>query len=311
MRITNIILILLIAIIAGCSTEQCIIDGTIHLKSNQFLIGCKVNGMVIVDGQNILVKDVEINASGQLWGLIVYAGSRDILIDGVEAYGAKRFGIGCYGWPEREIERLRVINSSAHHNFGDPEFTENWSGSGIFLEGVIDSSIENCDAYENGELTNSVYKNGPVGIWFHNALRSKIINCRSYDNNTRRGHKDGGGFDMDGACVECSVIGCQSWNNAGSGFLIWQWTGAGEIRDLSFIDCASTGDQYGLHVGSGEGLITGVTASGCSFIGSRKYAVYIRKDQVVTVSDSYICGDVELHRNGQMIESNNIYCNAD
>lgn len=299
---------ILLLLLISCGKEPCIIDGVITLKDNQALIDCKVNGSVIVSGKNILVKDVEINADGRNWGLLIDYHSENIVIDGVEAYGAKRFGIGSYGWPERTIKNVKILNSIAHHNLGDPEFTENWSGSGIFLEGVEDGLIKNSEAYENGELTNSQYKNGPVGIFFHNCLNSKIIGCKSFNNKTRKGHKDGAGFDMDGACVECSIIGCESWGNAGAGFLIWQWVGAGEIRDLQFIDCISKGDKYGLLIGSGEGLIPGVSVSGCSFTDSKTYAIWIRKDQIVPVSNSYICGPVELQRNGVMIEENNVYC---
>lgn len=300
---------LIFLILISCGKEPCIIDGIIRLTSGHSLIGCKVNGSVIISGKNILVKDVEVDATDRLWGILIDTGSANIVIEGAEVYGAKRFGIGSYSWPEKSIRNVRVLNSSAHHNPGDPEFTENWSGSGIFLEGVIDSKIDNCEAFENGNLTNSATRNGPVGIWFHNSLRSKITNSRSHHNRTRKNHKDGGGFDLDGGCVECSIENCKSWDNAGAGFLVWQWTGAGEIRDLLFLNCTSINDQYGFHVGSGERqAIPGVVADGCTLVG--KIAYRIRRDQVVIIKNSFLCGERIQERNGIAIEINNTICNG-
>ena len=74
------------------------------------------------------------------------------------------------------------------------------SGSGIVISDIEQGSITNCTAYHNGEL-NAYPGGGPVGIWCWDCDSVTISHCIAYENRTKT--KDGGGFDLDGGCVNC------------------------------------------------------------------------------------------------------------
>ena len=86
---------------------------------------------------------------------------------------------------------ITVSGVSAYDNPGDPSATIN-TGNGIVLGSVDGARIENCTASGNG--AKSTAREGPVGIWAHDANNVVIERNVSYRNLTSG--VDGGGFDL-------------------------------------------------------------------------------------------------------------------
>lgn len=295
-------------VLLSCDKEPCQQAGEIVLTDNQSFCDCELAGRLILDGENILVKNVKINADGYTSGIEIMPGASNVLIKNVEAYNASRYGIGGISWPKPTIKNVIIIGSKAHHNLGDPDYRENWSGSGFFIGGATGIIMRNCEAFLNGELTNSEARNGPVGFLIYNTDMAFLDHCKSYLNKTRKGHKDGGGFDFDGSCTNSKMQFCESWDNAGPGFLIWGGTDGGlqpGPENLEISHCKSDGDRYGLLIGSGAGQIPDVEIKFSSFIA--RTARRIDRRQAPTLRGNYFCG--ELLDRGTPIEINNTYCN--
>jgi hypothetical protein len=103
------------------------------------------------------------------------------------------------------------------------------TGNGIILSSLDSGSIEHCRAWNNGE--NCISRGGgPIGIWVWDARRVIIQFCEAFENKTGN-QADGGGFDLDGGCVECIMQYNYSHDNHGAGFGIYQYSGAREFRD--------------------------------------------------------------------------------
>jgi len=185
-----------------------------------------------------------------------------IRIDNVDVSGYRWDGIGIYG--ERQgaggFRDVRIMNAEVHDN-GDkgisvagPQPSGDWghkniyvgycrvynirgisgksghSGNGIILSSVDGGIIEYCTAYNNGEFSDDPETGGPIGIWFWDTRDGIIQFCESYDNKT--GNKaDGGGFDLDGGCVNCIMQYNYSHGNHGAGYGIYQYRTARKFRD--------------------------------------------------------------------------------
>ena len=151
------------------------------------------------------------------------------------ALGGTTGGITVYGRKGLQVNapshaRLRISNCIAHHNPGMGGIHRH-TGSGISLGQCEDSVVENCRAFANGALSESGAE-GPVGIWLYDSLQCAICHCTSHHNRTGIGRPDGGGFDLDGGCVDCRIEYCLSHNNDGAGYLLYQYADA-DIRPLS------------------------------------------------------------------------------
>jgi hypothetical protein len=123
-----------------------------------------------------------------------------------------------------------IRNCKVYNNTGKGGLTQH-SGSGILLGQCSGALIENCEAYNNG--ANNSNAAGPVGIWMYDTINSIIQFCESHHNKTGLGTADGGGFDIDGGCQGCIVQYCYSHDNYGSGYQLYQYSDAANIRTLS------------------------------------------------------------------------------
>jgi len=90
------------------------------------------------------------------------------------------------------------------------------SGSGIVIGNAASGIIEYCAAYDNGKR--STAPEGPVGIWAYYSKNVTIQHCLSYANKTNG--PDGGGFDLDQSCQDCTVQYCFAYHNEGAGMLL-------------------------------------------------------------------------------------------
>lgn len=115
---------------------------------------------------------------------------------------------------------ITIQNVKAYNNAGLPESKIN-TGSGIVISDTEKGLIENCIAYNNGSKCTS-NQGGPVGIWAWDAKEIIIQYNESYNNKTGCPY-DGGGFDLDGGCVNSILQYNYSHDNDGSGFFLAQF----------------------------------------------------------------------------------------
>jgi hypothetical protein len=167
----------------------------------------------------------------------------DIRIDRVVVHDCASSGLstgdGTNGLvPVHGIQELTIVNSVFRHNMG---------GTGIVLGGVQGGLVEFCVSSSN------TGRGGGVGIW---AWESNNVVFRydiSFD--THSHGKDGGGFDLDGACNNCLVDHCLSYDNDGPGYMHCDYPTAGPTRgnemrsSISFNDGRFSGDNNCLGFG--------------------------------------------------------------
>lgn len=116
-----------------------------------------------------------------------------------------------------------IANCKAYYNHGRSDYKSNWSGSGILVAGTIGGTVEYCEAYENGKDNGSPV-GGPVGIWMDDSKYITIQYCISHHNKGGGAKMDGGGFDIDGGCYGSVIQECDSYENEGAGYALFQWT---------------------------------------------------------------------------------------
>jgi hypothetical protein len=160
------------------------------------------------------------------------SGFEDVRITNAEVHNNGYAGISSSGyWPSdpsnRSHRAVYVGNCRIYNNAGVPSMKPH-SGNGIVLSGIDGAVIEYCEAYNNGWLCDAP-GGGPVGIWAWEASNVVIQFCESHHNQTSGG--DGGGFDLDGGCVNCVMQYNYSHDNEGAGYLICQFSGASEFRN--------------------------------------------------------------------------------
>ena len=131
------------------------------------------------------------------------------------------------GWPFKDVY---VANNIAHHNAGDPTYMDGHSGSGIVIGNVEDALIEHNFVYDNGASNAAPYQ-GPVGLWAWDCTHTVIQYNESFNNKSGT-ESDGGGFDLDGGCQDSIMQYNFSHDNDGSGFMVGQFKGAREMRNI-------------------------------------------------------------------------------
>lgn len=129
------------------------------------------------------------------------------------------------------------------------------SGSGIVLSNVDVATIEFCEAYNTGWLCDAD-GGGPLGIWGWECNDLAIQYCESHHNKTSGG--DGGGFDLDGGCINSVMQYNYSHDNEGCSYLICHFGGASQFKDnvcrynIGENDCTGSRDPMGaIHFWSG------------------------------------------------------------
>jgi hypothetical protein len=196
---------------------------------------------------------------------------------------------------------LTVRNCICHGNPGQAAVTP--SGSGIVLAHVNGGLIENCTAYNNGG-SGASGGGGGVGIWTWCSQNVVIQYCESYENHTKTGGSDGGGFDLDGGCQSCTIQYCYSHDNSGAGFMLYAFAGVGYTTSNNTIRYNLTVNDANYPDGSYGGLVLG-SANTANVTGTRFYnnTVYQSRSQGA-------CIEVMRHGSGNFATTtiaNNIF----
>ncbi len=173
----------------------------------------------------ILLKNLEVFGFGGT-GIVIKAdsteyGFNDVSIMHCVTHDNDHAGIETFGfWPRYSHTNFYVGHCKAYNNSGTFA-TENHSGSGIVVSGVIGAKVEYCEAFNNG-ANNRNKGGGPIGIWTYNAKNVIIQFCESQHNKAGL-HKDGGGFDIDGGAQNCIIQYCYSHDNEGAGYGMYEF----------------------------------------------------------------------------------------
>lgn len=183
-----------------------------------------------------------------------------IRIDHVEVSGYRWDGIRIYGEKNGSsgFRDIRITHAEVHDNgdkgisVGGPQPPGDWghknvyigycrvfnirgisgkkghSGNGIIVSSVDTALIEYSTAFNNGEFSDDPETGGPIGIWYWDTRNGIIQHCESFRNKTGN-RADGGGFDLDGGCVNCIMQYNYSHDNHGAGYGIYQYRNAREF----------------------------------------------------------------------------------
>jgi hypothetical protein len=187
--------------------------------------------------EHIRIENVDV--SDYRWdGIGIYgdrqgaSGFRDVRITNAEIHDNGDKGISVAGpqppgdWGHKSI----YVGHCRVYNIRGISGKSGHSGNGIILSSVDGGIIEYCTAYNNGEFSDDPETGGPIGIWFWDTRNGVIQFCESYDNKTGN-MADGGGFDLDGGCVNCIVQYNYSHGNHGAGYGIYQYKNAREFKN--------------------------------------------------------------------------------
>ena len=161
-------------------------------------------------------------------------GFEDVVLYHVSAHDNGGKGINFYA--KRDREKPTVAYPHRNVRITDCTLLRNHSGSGLVLSGVQDSTVEYCLASEN------TGPGGGVGMWAYDARQVRFHHCIVEGTRTRG--KDGGGFDLDGGCVDCTIEHCLTYHNDGPGFMHCDYHTAGQTRGNIIRFCISINDGH-------------------------------------------------------------------
>ena len=201
--------------------------------------GNTTNGITLFAATNAVVKNIK--AEGFQKSGIELSSCKNVSLKNVYVANNGFSGIYVTGSPNDRSKNIIVQDCKAENNPGDPTILDNHSGNGI-LAGLSDSVlIDHCVATNNGWDMPRV-GNGPVGIWAYESNAVTIQYCISYRNNTSKGAKDGGGFDLDGGVTNSVIQYCLSYENEGAGYGLFQYPGASSWHNNIMRYCVSIND---------------------------------------------------------------------
>jgi hypothetical protein len=211
----------------------------LNLVGNGRKEGNTTNGLELVNSLNIIVNKLTIRGFQKV-GLYIFS-SQMVDIDNCIAESNGSAGIMVDGENKKSSKNIVIKNSKAYNNPGDPTNFTNHSGNGILAGFCTKVLIDHCEAYNNGwDMPRK--GNGPVGIWTYESDSVVIQNCISHHNKTSEGGIDGGGFDLDGGVTNSTIQNCNSYENEGAGYGIYQYDGASKWSNNKIIYCSSYND---------------------------------------------------------------------
>jgi hypothetical protein len=241
--------------------------------------GNTTDGLKLVNCKHAKLRNLDISGF-QKSGLILF-NSESAEVKNVFAHDNGFAGILVEGDYQKRISKnIHIINCRADNNPGDPTNLDNHSGNGILVGNCKNIVVEYSTATNNGWDMPRI-GNGPVGIWAYEADSVIIQHCISYRNKTAKGAADGGGFDLDGGVTNSIIQYCLSYENWGSGYGIFEYSGADKWYNNTLRYCISINDGYetdqasGMFIWNGwnvDSMFTNFYAYNNFFYNDRKYA---------------------------------------
>ena len=235
-----------IATVNGGNKEAIIVSNASQIKIQNLTLmgsgrknGNTSNGCSISNSKNIQVDQLTISGF-QKAGLYIFS-SQHLAVNNCIATNNGASGILVDGTDKTSYKYITIRNSKAIDNPGDPTNFTNHSGNGILVGLCTKVLIDHCEAYNNGWDMPRI-GNGPVGIWTYESDSVVIQNCISHHNKTSQGGSDGGGFDLDGGVTNSIIQNCESFENEGAGYGIYQYAGASIWNNNKIINCSSSND---------------------------------------------------------------------
>jgi hypothetical protein len=223
------------AVIDGGPSEGIVVKNCNYFILNDLIVkgsgrkeGNVSDGVSISQSGNFIVDSLELFGF-QHSGLLIYACS-DVRVIHVYAHDNGFAGIHVTGATindpvKYDNRNIYIGYCTTENNPGDPTVLNNHSGNGILASSVKGGTIEYSKAFNNG--WDMLWTgNGPVGIWIWDCTDFVIQYCIAYDNKTKAGAGDGGGFDLDGGVSNSIIQYCLSYNNQGAGFGLFEFGAA-------------------------------------------------------------------------------------
>lgn len=216
-------------------------------------------GIYIENSAGFKIKDLIFKGSGRTVntesGILIYTAKdsftllKYLYLDNIEVFGYHNSGISIGSWNKKTgYQDVSITNCYSHDNGGAgismyaenpyvhrkvylgynmvynnpgiPENTTGNSGNGIVLGNVDTAVVEYCTSYENGYLHKSA-DGGPNGIWAYES-NYVILQFNEAHHNKTGTSKDGGGFDLDGGCINSIIQYNYSHDNYGAGLMVAQ-----------------------------------------------------------------------------------------
>ncbi len=209
-----------------------------------------VSAAAVANYKNITIDNVDVSGYGHA-GIYIAAdslfGFENVSITNSDFHENGISGLYINGsWDDIGLIRMTHKNiyvgrCKAFSNHGRPDFKNNWSGSGILVAGVVKGLVEYCEAWENGK-DNAATAGGPVGIWTDDSKFVTIQKSVSHHNRGGTTRIDGGGFDIDGGSFGCVIQDCDSYENEGAGFGLFNWETKNIWSNDTIRNCTSTND---------------------------------------------------------------------
>jgi hypothetical protein len=279
------------------------------VKGAGYTAGNRVSGIEIYTDRGaatkfeyVRVENVEVSDFGYA-GILLAAnpkdgtksGYRDVRITNVSAHENAEAGIQSYGYYSRSAngwahEDVYIGSSYAYDNRGIPDKGAN-TGSGIVLGDVNGAIIERCVAYDNGENNNYEY-GGPFGIWTWDSNAVTIQHNESHHNKSAT--IDGGGFDLDGGVTNSVMQYNYSHDNAGAGYVLYQYRSARPFEDNVV--------RYNISENDGR-----TNRGGISAVGVDESEVYNNTVYIGPRADGSLPLTVELKRTSDVRFRNNVF----
>lgn len=250
---------------AGCKgTKEKPVVVTSYGKGRAVIYGDDGDAVRIVGASCVTIENLSVIGSGPKTNNkgsgVLLRKSRDVKVDSIEASGFQHAGVfidvcqdvrvtnvyahdngfagilaGYFYDVKPDLEPSRNIYIGycrALNNPGNPNVNTGVTGSGICLWFVHGGVIEYCEAAYNGWNMNNPEDPGPVGIWMAFSRNVIVQYCVSHDNRSSNG--DGGGFDFDSGCHDCTMQYNYSYGNAGCGYLVCAYA---ETPDFGLSNC--------------------------------------------------------------------------
>jgi hypothetical protein len=199
----------------------------------------------------ICINDVQVSGFGQegigigSWNNLT--GYTDVRVRNAMVHD-NRDGMQVYAQTKGANRNVYVGFCQFYHNPGIAGLSHS-SGSGVVLGEVNGGAIEYCQSYNNGASNTS--STGPAGIWCYDSSSILVQYNESYRNTTAGG--DGDGFDLDGGTSNSYLQHNYSHDNHGSGYCLFEYSGAGAHTGNTVRYNISENDSSGVEIWGADG----------------------------------------------------------